>query len=159
MEIFHILRDDSATVWAGIKVMFKEGVNFLIGLAEGWANSWVKAVNTIIGALNKIQIKIPSWVPGIGGNSWGISLPSVPEMKLPRFEHGGTVPGAEGTAVPIIAHGQERIIPARGSQQGASYTLNINNPQVRDRADVDYLRTQIEAALRDVTRGHKLATI
>ena len=162
VEIFNILRTDMGTVWAGIKIMFKEGVNFLIGLAESWANSWVKAVNIIIGALNKIKFSIPDWVPGIGGKSFGINIDTIPEVKLPRFEFGGTVPGAVGTPVPIMAHGQETVIPAnragRGGQ-GTSYSVTINNPQVRSRADVDYLRTQIEEALRDVSRGHKLATI
>lgn len=94
---------------------------------------------------------------GFGGIS--NSTPST----LPKRAFGGLVPGPEGMPVPILAHGQERVIPARtaASQggQGSSYNVVINNPQVRSRADVDYLRTQIEEALRDVSRGHKLAVV
>jgi tape measure domain-containing protein len=148
------------TIWGGIKSGFAAAVNFLIGIAEGWANSWVQAANVIIDALNRVKFSIPSWVPGIGGKSFGINIPRVEPVKLPRMEHGGIVPGPVGAAVPIMAHGQETVLPAGRSRSGGdTYSVVINNPQVRDRADVDYLRTQIEAALRDVTRGHKLATI
>lgn len=78
------------------------------------------------------------------------------------FEHGGTVPGPRGTAVPIMAHGQEQIIPAGSTGRGGggdSYSVVINNPVISRREDADYLRIQIEQALRDVTRGHKLSTI
>lgn len=82
--------------------------------------------------------------------------------SLPHFALGGTVPGPVGTAVPIIAHGQETIIPAgrkQGGEGGNTYSVVINNPVIRGHEDADYLRRQIEDALRDVTRGHKLATI
>lgn len=149
-----------ATIWGTIKGLFKDGVNFLIGLAESWANMYVKAANTIIGALNKIHISIPDWVPGIGGKSFGINIPAAPEVKLPRLEFGGLVPGPIGSAVPIIAHGGETVIPANNTGRGSQIiNVNINNPQIRNRGDVDYMREQIEMALRDIVRVHKLATI
>lgn len=147
-------------MWQNLKLSFVEGVNFLIGLAEGWANAWVSAVNTIIKALNKIKFSIPSWVPGIGGKSFGISLPEAASVSLPRLEFGGTVPGARGTAVPIIAHGQETILPAgtrRGS--GSNVVVNIYNPSVRSDDDIKAFRKQMEDAFRDVSRVHKLSTI
>lgn len=35
------------------------------------------AVNSIIDMLNKIQIKVPEWVPGIGGSQWGFDIDHV----------------------------------------------------------------------------------
>ena len=81
------------------------------------------------------------------------------------FEHGGTVPGAVGQAVPIIAHGQERIIPAGksagGSGDGGSntYQVIINNPSVRSQSDLNDMRSQIDASMRDLIRVHKLQVI
>lgn len=149
------------TVWGGIKAGFKAAVNFLVGLAEGWANSWVSAANIIIGALNKVRFSIPDWVPGIGGKSFGIDIPLAPKVSLPRFEFGGTVPGARGQAVPILAHGGETVIPAGASSgRGAiTYSVVINNPVVASRDDAATLRRQLEEALRDVSRVHKLSTI
>jgi tape measure domain-containing protein len=148
-------------VWGGIKTGFKAAVNFLIGIAEGWANSWVGAANIIIGALNKVKFSIPDWVPGVGGKSFGINIPLVPKVELPRFEFGGTVPGARGQAVPILAHGGETVIPAGSSaaRGGNTYSVVINNPVISSREDAANLRRQLEQALRDVSRGHKLRTI
>jgi hypothetical protein len=159
--IFDDLFNHTGEVWAGIKEYFKEGVNFLIGIAEGWANDWVKAVNVIIGALNKIHFSIPDWVPGVGGKSFGINIPLAKEIELPRFEFGGIVPGARGQAVPIMAHGGERVIPAgrAGIGGGDTYSIVINNPVISSREDAANLRRQLEQALRDVSRGHKLRTI
>jgi tape measure domain-containing protein len=157
---WEMIQQKLVAVWAAIKGAFAGGVNYLIGLAEGWANAWVKAVNTIIGALNKIKVSIPGWVPGIGGKSFGINLPLAPEVKLPRLEHGGVVPGARGTPVPIIAHGQERIIPAgRGGMGATTVTVNINNPTVRNDGDLATMKRMIDDAMRGLMRDHKLATI
>lgn len=160
-EIWKILESDMDLVWAGIKVMFKDGVNFLIDMAEAFANSWVKAVNAVINALNTIQVSIPSWVPKIGGNSFGVNIPNAPEISLPRFEHGGIVNAPAGVPVPIMAHGQERIIPASqaGSGGGDTYIVNLNNPVVRSQDDIRAFKKQVEDSLRDVLRNRKLNTV
>ena len=78
-------------------------------------------------------------------------------LRLPSKEHGGIVNAPRGRAVPIIAHGQERIIPANQSRGGgASINITINNPSFQDRGDIDIFREQIEKALRDVVRVYKL---
>jgi hypothetical protein len=158
---FEEIKESSIAVWTALKAVFAQGANFLIGIAEGWANGWVKAVNVIIGALNKVRFSIPDWVPGIGGKSFGINIPLANEITLPRFEFGGTVPGARGQAVPILAHGGETVIPAGASSgRGAiTYSVVINNPVVASRDDAAILRRQLEEALRDVSRVHKLSTI
>ena len=71
---------------------FKSTVNFLIGLVEGFANMGIRAVNTLIKALNKIHFDIPEWVPGIGGKSFGISIPTIPQLSLPRLAQGAVIP-------------------------------------------------------------------
>jgi phage-related protein len=155
--IFNSFRESISTMWVSIKSTFLDGINFLVGLAEGWANTYVKAANTIIEALNSIQVSVPDWVPGVGGKSFGIDIPLVPEVSLPRFEMGGTVPGARGTATQIIAHGGERIIPAGGSDGGGvNISLVMNYPRFNSRDDVNVVREQLDAALRDVVRNYKL---
>lgn len=161
-ESFKILQNDMDLVWLGIKTMMKEAANGMIGIAEALANGWVMAANTIIGALNKIKVSIPEWVPKIGGKSWSVNLPMSKEVTLPRFEHGGVVPGAIGTEVPIIAHGQERIVPASNSGSGmggTSISVVINNPTVTNQSDLNRLREVINDAMRDLMRNHKLTTI
>lgn len=79
-------------------------------------------------------------------------------VSLPRLEQGGIVPGARGTAVPIIAHGGEEIIPARnaGGADGMMIEIVMNYPSFKNQEDTDVVRKQIESALRDVARVYKL---
>lgn len=65
------------------------------GVAKQIATVGVKAVNFIIGALNKIQLKIPETlfgipVPVIGGKSFGFNLSPV---SVPAFANGGMTKG------------------------------------------------------------------
>ena len=110
----------------------------------------IEAVKTAVGWVSKLLDKMSQ----IGGKAFkGVK-------RILGFEHGGLVPGTIGQPVPIIAHGGERVIPASQSNRGGggSYTININNPIVSDRNDLSAIRSQIEAALRDVVRNNKLLT-
>ena len=67
----------------------------VIGFLKQVATVGVKAVNFIIGALNKIQLKIPETlfgipVPVIGGKSFGFNLSPV---SVPAFANGGMTNG------------------------------------------------------------------
>lgn len=67
----------------------------VIGFLKQIATVGVKAVNFIIGALNKIQLKIPETlfgipVPVIGGKSFGFDLSPV---SVPAFANGGMTKG------------------------------------------------------------------
>lgn len=80
---------------------------------------WRAAFNFIARAWNntigRLSWSIPSWVPGVGGNS--ISAP-----KLPQFHQGGIVPGAPGSEMVALLQAGERVIPAGGSS-GAATTV------------------------------------
>ena len=115
------LKEFFANLWEGIKDTFKKGVNFLIGLAEGLSNAWIRGINNIASALEKVlQIRVPSWVPGLGGKSWGLSLPRVPEISIPRLAEGGIV--TRPTTALIGEAGPEAIVPLN---KGFGTTFNI----------------------------------
>lgn len=98
--------------------------NFFIGIGESIANSWVKAINTIIEALNTIQVDIPDWVPKIGGQSFGINIPTVPEIEIPRLATGGLV--TRPTIAEIGEAGPEAIIPLSKMPAFGGITVNIS---------------------------------
>jgi phage-related minor tail protein len=78
-------------------------------------------LNWLIDQINKIRVEIPAWVPGIGGKTFGIKLPSV---TLPEFAAGGVVPGPLGQPVPVIAHGGERFLGVNKAASGGT-VINI----------------------------------
>jgi TP901 family phage tail tape measure protein len=157
IAIADLLTNHWSEVWAGLKIMFAEGVNYLIGAAEAWGNGWVKAANVVIKALDSIKVSIPDWVPGIGGKSFSVNIPTVPEMKLPRFEMGGYVNAPRGTEVAAILHGGEQVIPAeRVGGAGNTVNITINNPVVRSQSDLDAIKDQIDQYMRPLMMNAKL---
>ena len=78
------------------------------------------------------------------------------------FAFGGLVPGAEGQAVPIIAHAGERVIPAaqsRGNKSGGGQSINISFPNltVRSEDDYDYFRRQLDKIMRSIAQDNKVS--
>lgn len=71
---------------------FKNFINGLIGMVEGFVNFFIRGINGIINGLNEIKVNIPEGVPLIGGTKFGISIPSVSELKLPRLATGAVIP-------------------------------------------------------------------
>lgn len=70
----------------------KGTVNGLLSNVEGMINAVIRGVNWLISQMNKISFDVPDWVPGIGGNSFGINIPSISEVKLPRLARGAVIP-------------------------------------------------------------------
>ena len=76
----------------------KTCINGLIAGFEGGINGIIWAfesmINWIVDGLNKISIKIPKWVPGVGGESWGVNIPraTLGRVSIPRLAQGAVIP-------------------------------------------------------------------
>jgi len=91
-----------------------------------------------------------------------LSTISIPSVGSPaKHEAGGFVNAPRGTAVPIIAHGGEQIIPAEqsASGNGGNITIQIINPSVRKNSDIDDMRKAVEDVFRSVLINHKIVHI
>ncbi len=91
MGSFEKATGQSGTFLGSIVGGAKNVVNGLIGLFEGMANGIIKCINFVIGALNKISVKIPSYVPKIGGQTFGFNISTINEISIPRLAEGGFV--------------------------------------------------------------------
>jgi len=87
-----VFTGDWARVWDGVKKIFKGVWNAIVIVLESAINLIIKGINWLIDRLNSIQISIPDWVPGIGGKSYGINIPHVSEIKIPRLATGAVIP-------------------------------------------------------------------
>ncbi len=78
-----ILTGDWSKVWSGLGSIVKGAANVIIGFINGIINASERMVNALGRAVNRIpKFTVPSWVPGIGGKSFG--LPNIPAISLPR---------------------------------------------------------------------------
>lgn len=69
-----IFTGDWTRVWEGVKGIFSGVWESLKSIASGALNGIIGLVNGVISGLNKL--KVPDWVPGIGGK--GINIPLLP---------------------------------------------------------------------------------
>lgn len=71
-----------------VSSIFKTPVNEVIALFNAMGQTIVKAINNLIDGLN--HIKVPDWVPGIGGK--GINLSHANFTRVPYLAQGAVIP-------------------------------------------------------------------
>lgn len=150
-NVFQGAADAISTIFNGIVGVIKAPINFLIN-----------ALNTVIDGINKI--KIPSWVPKIGG--YGINIP-----RIPNLAKGGVL--KKGQLGLLEGDGAEAVVPLennkkwiaatakelKGALQGESIVTNNtvgnstyifnqtnNSPKALSRLDI-YRNTRNQLAL------------
>lgn len=99
--------------WENVKNTFKSvfdalvniakvPINGVIGLINGMIRGIISGVNTAIGVLNRIKIKVPDWVPKIGGSTWGFTIPTMTAPQIPYLAKGTVVPRNAGEFAAIL---------------------------------------------------------
>ncbi len=93
-----------SAVWGGVALWFskmlldplgsgfKVTANIIIGIFNTLMAVMTTAGNNLSSIFNKLSFKIPDWVPGIGGKSFGLSLPSFLSPKIPFLAQGAVLP-------------------------------------------------------------------
>lgn len=87
-----VFTGDWTKAWEGVKDIFKGIWNGIITAVEYAINFIINGINLLISALNTIHFEVPDWVPLIGGKSFGISIPLVSNVALPRLAQGAVIP-------------------------------------------------------------------
>ena len=99
--------------WEGIKSIFSGIVGGLGEIIKAPLRVVVSAVNTVIGGLNKL--KIPDWVPGLGGK--GINIPLIPGFaKGTNFTPDTFIAGENGPELITSAAGRKVFTAAQTGQ-------------------------------------------
>lgn len=93
--------------WEGVKQIFYNIISALATIFKKPINKIIDGINTFIGGLNKI--KIPDWVPGVGGKGFNIS-------QIPKLARGGIIDRA---TIGIVGEaGTEAVIPLENNTNG-----------------------------------------
>lgn len=90
--IVGVFTGDWTKAWEGVTEIFKGIWNNIVSIIEAAINFIIDGINLLISALNTIHFEIPDWVPIIGGKSFGISIPLVSQVALPRLAEGAVIP-------------------------------------------------------------------
>ena len=81
--------------WDGIVKTFGGLWDSLVGIVKAPINGVIGLVNKAIGALNKVSVKIPDWVPEYGGQTFGVNIPKIPMLAAGGFTNGVSIAGEE----------------------------------------------------------------
>ena len=93
--------------WFGVRQIFESIVSGLRNIFKAPLNFMIDGINKFLSGIGKI--KIPDWVPGVGGK--GFSIP-----RIPRLAKGGIV--SASTIANIGEAGTEAVIPLQRNTQG-----------------------------------------
>lgn len=152
--------------WEGIKTIFKGVFDSLAALCKAPINAVIGIINGAISGINKLNISIPDWVPGLGGKSFGINIPTIPMLYkgTDNWKGGAAIIHDRGGEIVDLPQGS-RVYPhdksvemARkdGAAQSRSggITLNIqklaDKIEVRSDEDIDRIAEALALKLKKV---------
>jgi hypothetical protein len=142
-------------IWDGVKSGFKAFINFIID-----------GLNLLPKALNSISIKVPKWVPGIGGNTIGFNIPTIPRLAkgTDNWKGGYAITQEKGAEIMDLPRGT-RVYPhdkslqmarAEGARGNGGQCININiskladKVEVRNDNDIDKIASSLASRLEKV---------
>ncbi|MFS0930804.1 phage tail tape measure protein, partial [Enterococcus durans] len=157
-----IFTGDWERAWNGVVNIFGGIFDGIAAMAKAPFNGMIGLINGFIGGLN--NIKIPKWVPGVGGKSFSIS-------KLPYLAQGGhlingqAIVGEAGPELLTAKNGKTTVTPLSdeekrrgigGKVSGGSIEQHIhigkvdaNNPSELDRMNRKFAKAN-KQAIRDL---------
>jgi phage-related protein len=101
-DAFTAVRNKLSSIWGGLKGIAQNAFGAIRGAVTGPINSVIGLINSAIGRINAIHVSIPGWVPGVGGKSFGVHLPTIPQLAT-----GGLVMPRSGGVPAILAEAGE----------------------------------------------------
>ena len=143
----------------GLKSIAEGIFNIIKGIFLAPFRFFAKGINWVIEKINSLKIDIPNWVPVIGGNSYSLSIPTIP-TDIPNFatgtsyHRGGLARINEGGRGEIVdLPNGSKVIPADKSEKlldknnnnTINVTVNVYNPN-----DVDEIVKVIAYKLKQV---------
>ncbi len=110
--------------WTGIKSVFSGIWSSLGSILVYPINVAVDAINFVVSKINGINVSVPDWVPGIGGKSFGVKIPTIPHVG--GYAKGGIVNKPE---LAWVGEGgdTEVIIPINKSQRSQDLYQTAGN--------------------------------
>ena len=88
-----VFRGDWAAAWEAISATVTGIWERIVGAVKGYINGILRAINGMISAianaLNRLNFTVPSWVPGIGGQSVGFNVTA---PQIPYLAQGAVIP-------------------------------------------------------------------
>lgn len=132
------------SVFGGIGSFIGTAFNTALNVVKGPINGIIGLVNSAIRGLNSLSVTIPDWVPVVGGQTWGLSIPTIPMLARGAASAPGAfiageagpelIVGAQGARV--YPHNETRRMVERSSEKAqvdATIIVKSDNPELAGR--------------------------
>lgn len=81
-------------VFGGIGSFIGNAFQGALSVVRGPINGIIGLVNSAIRGINQLKVTIPDWVPIVGGQTWGLNIPTIPMLAK-----GGVITGSGSVLV------------------------------------------------------------
>jgi phage-related protein len=130
------------SVFGGIAGFMGAAFQGALNVIRGPINGIIGLVNQAILGLNSLRVTIPDWVPVVGGQTWGLSIPTIPMLaKGGNIIGGGSVlVGERGPEILNLPRGAS-VVPltsdqrSGGSGDGKKADVIIEHVEVHEAED------------------------
>jgi phage-related protein len=105
------------SAFSGVGKFIGDVFNGLVNILKAPINGIIGMVNMLIKAINGINIKVPDWVPVVGGKQIGFKIPEIPMLAkgTKNFKGGQAIVGEEGPELVSMKRGSQ-VIPTQKTQ-------------------------------------------
>lgn len=115
--------------WTNVQNIFKNVFDGLKAIAKAPLNALIDMVNLVLGKIGSISIKVPSWVPGVGGEKFGFTIPKIPQLATGGIATRSTIAnigeGSEPEAVLPLSRLDNMLSNAK-KPSAESNTISVN---------------------------------
>jgi phage-related minor tail protein len=142
---FESMKNKIASVWEKVKGVIKAPLNAIIS-----------TINSFISRLN--GLKIPDWVPGVGGK--GINIPKIPMLARGTnfFKGGYAIVGEQGPELVQLPTGAKVYSNGQTQDMLSNQTIITGNTfVVREEADIKKIARELYVLQIQNTRGGGIA--
>lgn len=104
----HTVGDVIHAVFSGISDFIGSAFQSVLSVVRGPINALIGLINSVIDGLNSVSVTIPDWVPEVGGQTFGLSIP-----RIPRLADGAIIRAQPGGIIANIGEGRydEAVVP------------------------------------------------
>lgn len=114
-----VFTGDWKRVWQGLVDIFGGIMDGLGAVIKAPLNAVISLINAAIGSLNKISVDIPDWIPGVGGQKFGVKIP-----KIPMLARGGMIDSPTLAMVGEAGY-KEAVVPLDRDAKALSMIADI----------------------------------
>jgi hypothetical protein len=145
-EIWEGIKTATSAAWNFIEAVvgkIGQGIRGFVGLIKAEINGLISLINFAIRAIDSIHVKLPDWIPGIGGTEFGVNIP-----EIPMLANGGIV--TSPTLAMIGEAGAEAVIPLSkmGGMNGMNIVINVAGSVVHEQDLAVTVRDSIAQLMR-----------